>query len=399
MLLRSVVRVLSAAAVIVVLLVGGSGGAGTSATMQGRFPEQLDEQVPGWLARYGVPGVAVAVVEHGEVAWARGYGWADAARGVRVTPDTVFQLASVSKPVAAWGVMRLVEANRLALDTPVERYLTRWHLPPSEFDASGVTVRRLLSHTAGLSIPGYLGIAPDQPLPTLEESLDGQTNVAGGDDDLAPVHLVQPPGQGVRYSGGGYTLLQLFVEEGSGQPFAAFMEAEVFRPLGMSGSSFDPSPALLAAAATGHDADGHALPPYHYTELAAAGLHSTAGSLARWVAAALPGPRGEPPGRGVLTPASLREMFAPQPATAGALPHGAWGLGYMLELAPKGPRWVWHLGSNRGWKTYFAALPDRGAGIVLLTNGDNGWEVTQAIGRAWGEALGLGPSPTDMPSH
>jgi CubicO group peptidase (beta-lactamase class C family) len=354
----------------------------------------LDERVRAAMTREGVPGVAIALIRRGEVAGTREYGWADEAQRVPITAATVFQLASVSKPVAAWGVMRLVQSNRLGLDAPVERYLTRWHLPASPFDASGVTVRRLLSHSAGLSLPGYLGIEPDQPLPTLEESLAGLTNIAGGPEDEGPLHLVQPPGQVFRYSGGGFSLLQLLVEEVSGRPFAEFMQDEVLEPLGMTASSFQWRPALQAATATAYDADGQPLPSYRYTELAAAGLLSTAGSLARWVAAPLPGPHGEPPGRGVLTPASVSQMLTPQPSTIGYLPYSAYGLGYALEQRPKGPRWIWHAGSNRGWKTYFAALPDMGDGIVVLTNSDNGWELIKTVGRAWGELLGVGPSPT-----
>src|SRR5579884_642357 len=151
----------------------GSGGPVASAGSGGDFGRWLDQHVPALLARHGVPGVAIALVRNGAVAWAAGYGLADAASGRPVTPETVFQVASVSKPVAAWGIVCLAEQGRLDLDAPVDRYLTRWHLPPSELDVAGVTARRLLSHTAGLSLPGYWGTAPDQPLPTLEESLSG----------------------------------------------------------------------------------------------------------------------------------------------------------------------------------------------------------------------------------
>jgi CubicO group peptidase (beta-lactamase class C family) len=306
---------------------------------------------------------------------------------------SVFQLASASKPVSAWGVMKLVEDDRLALDAPVQRYLTRWHLPASPFDTSGVTVRRLLSHTAGLSLPGYLGFDPGEPLPTLEASLDGMTNVSSdAAEDLGPVHLVQPPGQGWRYSGGGYTLLQLLVEEVSGRSFAAHMRDAVLQPLGMTTSSFEWDPPLEAAAATGYDTDEQSLPDYRYTELAPAGLNSTAGGLARWVAGALAGPHGEPPGRGVLAPTSLSQMFAPQPAAA-AGSNAVFGLGYLLGQQPGGPLWADHFGGNRGWRTYFGARPDERAGIVVLTNSDNGIPLIVSVVRAWGESTGVGSSP------
>jgi len=138
----------------------GAGSAGVKG-----FAQRLDEDR--WLAAFEVPGVAVALVRDGRPTWAKGYGQADQARGIAVTPDTVFQVGSISKPVTAWGVMRLVQQGKLDLDAPVDRYLTRWHLPPSPFDADGVTTRRLLSHTAGLISQDYSSISA-RPLPSLE---------------------------------------------------------------------------------------------------------------------------------------------------------------------------------------------------------------------------------------
>src|ERR671933_527152 len=123
----------------------------------------FDDAIPHLMDKRGVPGVAIAVVKGGEVAWGKGYGWADKDRRLPVTEHTVFQAASISKAVSAWVVMKLVEQGTLALDTPVSRYLTRWQLPASPFDNDGVTLRRILSHTAGLSIPGYLGFPPGSP--------------------------------------------------------------------------------------------------------------------------------------------------------------------------------------------------------------------------------------------
>jgi len=122
----------------------------TSGDLQS-FTERLDRDEARWLAAAEVHGASVALVRNGGVAWSTGYGQADAARGLPVTADTVFHTGSISKPVTAWGVMRLVEQGRLDLDVPVETYLTRWHLPASPFDSDGVTIRRLLSHSAGLS--------------------------------------------------------------------------------------------------------------------------------------------------------------------------------------------------------------------------------------------------------
>jgi CubicO group peptidase (beta-lactamase class C family) len=118
------------------------------------FAGQLDAMVPGLLERLGIPGAVVGLIHNGGVAWTRSYGLADEENDVPVTLDTVFQVVSISKPVAAWRVMRLVEQGRIDLDTPVEGYLTHWHLPPSDFNHAGVTIRCLLSHAAGLSLHG-----------------------------------------------------------------------------------------------------------------------------------------------------------------------------------------------------------------------------------------------------
>ena len=119
------------------------------------------------LASSTTPGLAVALVDHGRLIWAAGYGMADRTTGQPVTATTRFQAASLSKPVTAWGVLRLVESGRIGLDEPIVGHLRRWRPPASPFDADGLTVRRLLSHTAGLSVHGYVGQTSDRPLPSI----------------------------------------------------------------------------------------------------------------------------------------------------------------------------------------------------------------------------------------
>src|SRR5574341_904510 len=168
--------------------------------------QAVDKTIQRAMPQYGVPGVAAATVERGRVVWTRGYGLADKEARTAVDSNTVFQVASISKSLASWGALRLVEIGALDLDAPIERYLTRWRLPPSPYNRAGVTARRILSHTAGLNVFGYAGYPPDAPLPTVEDSLSGASG-------LEPVRLVSQPGAGVSYSGGGYTVLQLAMEE------------------------------------------------------------------------------------------------------------------------------------------------------------------------------------------
>ncbi len=262
-----------------------------SSSGQDKLIKKVDRIAPQLMEQYKVPGAAMALVGDGEVVWSSGYGLADKDLGVPVIGDTVFQVASISKAVTSWGVMKLVENGRLGLDAPVEQYLTRWHLPPSDFDPSGVTIRRLLSHSAGLSVSGYPGLSPIMALPSLEESLSGNNGGAG------EVRITMQPGAQFSYSGGGFTLLQLIIEEVTGETFSAYMQREVLDPLGMSYSSFEWRADLRPATAVAYSEWGSPLPNYLFTEQAA-GLYTTAPDLARFVAAEMPGPHGEPAGRG-----------------------------------------------------------------------------------------------------
>jgi CubicO group peptidase (beta-lactamase class C family) len=322
------------------------------------------------LAHSTTPGLAVALVCDGRLAWAASYGVANHTTGEPVTPATRFQAASVSKPVTAWGVLRLVEQGRIGLDEPVVGHLRRWRPPPSPFHAGGITVRRLLSHTAGLSVHGYAGQTLQRPLPAIEASLSGE---AGGS---FPVELLEAPGRRWLYSGGGYSVLQLLVEELSGRTFAEFMQSEVLERLGMTASSFQWH--RTAVTACPHDAEGVQIPDFAFAEQAAAGLVTTAPDLARFVAAALSGPEGEPPGRGVVGPAMLRLGLTAAPGT-----EGRWGLGYGLGWLPSGDRLAYHEGANRGWRAGLALLPDRRAGIVVLANGDAGSAPINAVVQQW----------------
>jgi len=384
----------------VLVLVGAAAAPGASAAPPAAeidgFVARLDREHQGWLSAGRVPGAAVAAVRDGRVAWAGGYGQADPARLAPVKPDTVFQVGSISKPVTAWGVLRLVDKGQLDLDVPVASYLTRWQLPASPYDADGVTIRRLLTHSAGLSAHAYPGTLPTDRLPSLEESLNGNNGGAGA------LEITMRPGSRYQYSGGGYTLLQLVIEEVTGEPFASYMRREVLDPLGMTSSSFGMRADLRPATAVGHNADGQPYPPYVFTELAAAGLNSTAADLARFAAAAMTGPQGQPPGRGVLsaattaqalTPVSLPDESVAADVTR-ALHQVTVGLGYAIDNDAFATPMVWHNGVNRGWGAVFVTLPERREGIVILANATSASTLHDLILDVWSSWLGLGPAAT-----
>ena len=288
--------------------------------------------------------------------------------GTPVDRDTLFQVASLSKWITALGVMTLVEAGQLDLDAPVSRYLIRWKLPPSEFDNEKVTLRRLLNHTAGITDGlGYAGFAPGATIQTLEQSLTRAADASPGADGAVLVGA--EPGKEWDYSGGGYTLLQLIIEEASGEPFNAYMQRAVLQPLGMSRSTFELPEGGGTNVAEFFDTNGARATHFQFTAKAAASLYTTTADLTRLIQAHMAGPNGEAPGRGVLRPETLAEMRQPH-----AFQYGAeiWGLGVIL-YAPNnaGDFIVGHDGSNDPAINTAARFdPATGDGIVLLETGD-----------------------------
>jgi CubicO group peptidase (beta-lactamase class C family) len=352
-----VLAALVGVAVAVVLLVAGG-----SSSRRFRPPAGVQEvsaritrSVTPSLRSAHVPGAAVAVVHDGRVAWVRGFG--SAGPGSAVTADTEFQVGSLSKPVTAWGV---VASGAPPLDARLVDRVHPWPLPRSGHDARAITVRRLLSHTAGLSVDGYEGIGPGARVPSTADSLAGR----GPGGPATAVRLVDEPGARWRYSGGGYTLLQEAIEQSTGQPFARWARRAVLRPLGMEASAFGWPPSDGGPIAVGHDADGRPVPGYRYAELAAAGLASSARDMGRFAAALLRGG------------ATTQTMGTPQPATG-----GHWGLGLQTSRLADGTRVLSHEGVNRGWHARLVVYPDRGWAFVALTNGDGGAAAADAVQR------------------
>jgi CubicO group peptidase (beta-lactamase class C family) len=346
------------------------------------FVPTVDAVMPGLLQEFAVPGAAVALIRKGEVVWMQGYGFANAATKIPVTPETVFNVGSISKSPTAWAVMRLVESGKVDLDRPVEFYLKRWHLPPSKFDNSQVTVRRVLSHTSGISNHDYHGWDPETPLPPIEDSLSGKTGTG-------EVRVVDAPGSGFHYSGANYAILQLLIEDVSGQSFQDYVKANVFQPLHMSKSQYGLPPRFQDVMAIPYDGLGTALPIRRYNELSAAGLTTTLRDLATFAAAGLNGQAGEPAGRGVLRQQTIALMQSPAPATrwADRDPYGPdpqYGFGYTVRPEQfQGKVGIGHGGSNSGWESFFQLVPATGDGIVIMTNSSNGSAVISSLLCSW----------------
>jgi CubicO group peptidase (beta-lactamase class C family) len=319
------------------------------------------------MALYGVPGASVAVVDGGRIAWAKGYGYRQAGASDPVTLDTLFQACSVSKPVVAVAVMRLVQEGELELDRDVNEYLRSWKIPSNGSWQPRVTLRQLLSHTAGTTVHGVEGYPLEHGLPSLLEVLEGKGAVK-----TPPVRVSIIPGMSFRYSGGGTTVVQQILEDSTHKPLADLVEELVLGPLGMENSTYEqPLPEVHRThAAVGHHADGTPLKGKWngYAAVAAAGLWTTPSDLCRLVLEVQRALRGE--GQ-VLSRESAEEMLQP---------HSGEPVGIGFFLMGEGERLRFgHGGDNEGFKCVVVACAHRGLGAAVMTNHDHGSDLCHEV--------------------
>lgn len=354
--------------------------------------QELSELIVDRMAQQSVPGCAWALIEDGQVTTVRCYGVADARTGAPVTPETRFCWQSVSKSVAAWAVMKLVEDGRLDLDAPISRYLRRWTLPASDrFDLDLVTPRRLLSHHAGITTAGFRGVPADIPGYTLLDAFEARLPPPNAEQkrhyaywDLLedePVTVTYPPGEAWHYSNPGFGLIELAIEDITGRTYAEVVQEALFDPLQMSGAGYGRRPG--APEAWPHGRDGAPAGDYRWLCGAAAGVFGNIHDLARFASAALRGPDGLPPGRGIVHASSLAVMHTPHGAAdqVGDLAFQA-GLGHLI-LEAGGLRNVHHSGGSIGWRSIYSIFPEQGAGICLLLNGEAANEVMSPAVQLW----------------
>lgn len=337
---------------------------------------------------YKTPGVSVAVIDNHSVAWARGYGVREAGTTSPVTADTLFQAASISKPVAALVALRLVEQGKLDLDEDINHRLTSWKLPENELTAAkNVSLRLLLSHRGGLTDDaGFKGVAANEPRPSLREILET------GRWTPAPIRVGIEPGLRFQYSGGGYCLLEQLLEDVSGKPFPALARELVLEPLAMTNSSFEQplSSDRAGRAAVGHTTNGKPLPHgwNDYAASSAAGLWTTPTDLAKFAIELQRSSTGR--SSGILSRAMSAEMLTIQGtaddreskaiAFREALPERpppSWGLG--IGLIGRPPSRFFHTGVNPGYQSELQACLEEGRGAVIMTCGDQGWRLAREI--------------------
>jgi CubicO group peptidase (beta-lactamase class C family) len=330
------------------------------------------------MLQYNVPGMSVAFIDHGKIAWTRVYGVSDTATRTAVTTDTMFQAASISKPVSALAAMRLVQQGVLHLDTDVNQQLSSWKVPENQFTATQkVTVRRILSHTAGLTVSGFTGYPQGQALPSVFQMLNGESPA-----NNAPIRVDTVPGTIQRYSGGGYIVLRLLITDVTDQPFPELMDQLVLRPLEMEHSTFaQPLPDRWKKfAAQAYDIDGNLFNGGYrnYPEMAPDGLWTTPSDLARLAIEVQKENAGT--SHVLLDQQNMQQMLTPQ--------FGGWGLGFELG-ALDGKLTFDHGGAVEGFKDRLEAFVAQGGqGIVIMTNSDGGGHLRDEYLRAVAKEYG-----------
>lgn len=349
----------------------------TPKTTEHEFIQLLDQRVKLLMEKYAIPGVNIAIIRQGKILWAHAYGYADKEKGIPMKLETICRVESISKSVTAWGILKLVEHGAISLDDQVVKHLKTWKFPPSSFHPETITIRQLLSHSAGLPL-GTIGVryAPNDAIPTLQESL------------YKDAVMMTSPGSIFSYSNTGFNLLELIIEEVTNQPFAEYMQREILQPLSMKHSSykwsnnFEPFP-------NGYTLDGKPIPAYVYPEKGAGGLFSTVEDITRFVTAGMTTFNNT--GLKVLSLKSIQTLY--EPTVKIPSPYGLafpwYGLGHFIEFSKNNIKAVSHGGQGTGWMTHFHSIPETGDGIVMLTNSQRSWPFFAHILNDWAKWIGF----------
>lgn len=352
----------------------------------------IEEGTPLWsivdrMNTYNTPGASLAIVEDFELAAAKSFGLISARGNGRITTDTRFQAASISKVVNAVGVMRLVEEGVLDLDQDVNELLQSWQIPKSaKYPDAVITPRMLLAHIAGLSAHGFGGYATGEGLPNPVDILDKAKDV-----NSDRVRIIKEPGKSFKYSGGGTTILQVLVEDLTGKAYPAYIQGAVFQPLGMTNSFYSVNQkGKEDQLATAHFANGKPLKNkyQHYPESAAAGVWTTPTDLSKLMIDLMLSMRGD--ADHLLKPATVQDMITP--SVEGE--NNALG----LFIRKRGNQVFFeHGGSNEGFKAQFIGNIKTGQGAIVMTNGeqyDLVPEVINAVATVFEWADWFGPEST-----
>lgn len=326
------------------------------------------------LKYYHTPGISIAIINEEKIEWARGFGLRDLMTKEPVDENTLFQAGSVSKPVFAMGVLMLKYQDKIDLDNNINEYLTSWEVPSNDTWQPIVTLRRILSHTAGFTVYGFPGYMTSEEIPTVPQILNGEYPA-----NTAPVKVNILPGSRSRYSGGGFTVAQLAVTDHFQKPFPEIMDEILFSPLKLKNSTYEQpiGEDWLTQTATGHPWKNQPVKGRHhvYPEMAAAGLWTTPSDLATLAVEIQKASRGE---SNLIPKKLVDEMFTPQ------VVEEAIGLGFWLSN--EGDSIVFeHDGDDEGFITIFAAYRYLGKGAVIMINSNEGENMIYELLRAIAE--------------
>lgn len=305
---------------------------------------------------YKVPSVSIAVINNGKIEWEKAYGFKDIAAKIPADTNTLYQAASISKSVNGLVVMRLVNDGKLSLSTDIRNYLKTWTFPDNDLSrGKTITLINLLSHTAGLSVHGFVGYAVTDTIPTINQILDGKRPA-----NNPPVVPVFSPGEHFEYSGGGSTVIRKILDDNISPDYDSLMQALVLKPLKMTHSTFSqPLAPEFKNFALAYDNRMLPVPGnfYIYPEQAAGGLWTTSGDIARFIMAIQSALRGER--SAILDKKSVDKLLTP------VLDEYALGFGIKEK---GGEKYFWHEGESMGYRSVYYGSFTTGKGIVILTN-------------------------------
>lgn len=320
------------------------------------------------MAEKHVPGVSIAVIKNYEIEWAKGFGVANKKSREPVTPHILFQAGSISKSVTAMAALKAVQDNELTLNKNINEALNSWKVPDSRYtDKEKVTLSRLLSHTAGINVPGFTGYAQGQKKATLIEVLSGAEPA-----NSKAISVVEVPGSRFKYSGGGYTIVQQVLIDVYEKPFVQVMQQLIFNPLRMSNSTFEqPLPAgLRKKIAMPYRPNGAPVAggPHVYPEQAAAGLWTTPTDLAKFVISIQKSLKGD---TGEVLNQHFAELLAAKPIVKGN--QGDMGLGLIVNLNKHGKmdshgKYFAATGENHGYTSFLIGNTKGGNGLIIMIN-------------------------------
>jgi CubicO group peptidase (beta-lactamase class C family) len=322
------------------------------------------------MAYYQVPGVSIAMVDDNRITWMKGYGLRENGKSDPVSPKTLFQSGSIGKSVIATAALQMVEQESLSLDSAANLYLNNWKIPENSFTRrTPVTLRQLLSHTAGVNLPGVIGYQAGEPIPDLIQILNGMPPA-----NTPPIVVDRVPRTKVAYSGGGYMIVQQMIidQYRDSSTFPEIIEENIFKPADMKASQFTFVPdTTKIEVAVGHRTTGKTVAGswYRYPEMGMGVFWTTPSDMAKFLIQIIRAYNGLP--NQLLSAEMAQNMLANHTDDQ--------GLGLKIGDDGKDRFYFYHRGAVEGFQTFMIAYPLKGQGVVIMTNGDEGWPLIQEI--------------------